>query len=146
MGLFDWLKKRQSGDDGAVLLLDKDEEHLAGLDLKQVIDAHLAWRTRLQDILAGIQNEKVEVHQVAQDTLCVLGKWLYGEGKAQFSNLHEYEDLRLTHRQFHLTAGQILTDHNAGQADTAASLLKGDFRSLSDRIQLDLVRLYAAAK
>lgn len=146
MGLLDWLKKRNSGDTTAVLTFNKDEEELAGLNLKQVMDAHMAWRVRLEAVLNGTSKERLEYAQIAPDNLCVLGKWLYGPGKTSFGAIPQYEALRTTHQTFHQTAGKILGDFNRGDKAGAAKLLNGDFRKLSDRIQLELVRLYAAKK
>lgn len=146
MGLLDWLKRKQAGDDSAVLTFDKGEDEFAGLNLHQVLDAHMAWRTRLQDVLKGTSTEVLEVRQIAPDNLCVLGKWLYGPGKQQFGELPEYEVLRTIHGQFHHTAGRILADSKKGNQDAAERLLRGEFRTLSDQIQLALVRLWAARK
>jgi hypothetical protein len=144
MGLFDWLRRRESGDKAAKLVLSPEESEFAGLNMKQVLDAHLAWRARLENVLTGTAKEVIEVNQIAPDNLCVLGKWLYGPGKQQFGALREYEALRVTHKKFHMTAGQILVDFNAGNLVAANQLLKRDFRALSERVQLDLVRLYSA--
>jgi len=146
MALMDWLKKRLAGDEKAELTLSPEESSLSGLNLAQVIDAHMAWKSRLQSTLLGTSTEQLEVAVVARDNLCVLGKWLYGVGKQQFSHLPEYEALRKTHADFHLCAGEVLIEFHNGKIDTATSLLKGKFRNLSDMIQLGLVRLFAAAK
>jgi hypothetical protein len=146
MGMLDWLRRKQAGDNTAELVLTPEESEFAGLNIKQVLDAHMAWRTRLQNILSGTSDETVEVHQVAPDNLCVLGKWLYSPGGQNFKSLPEFEALRNSHSKFHMVAGEILAAFNSGKTDAANKLLKGDFRSLSDSIQLDLVRLYAAKK
>jgi Chemoreceptor zinc-binding domain len=146
MGLLDWLTKRNRGDTTAVLTFNKDEEELAGLNLKQVLDAHMAWRVRLEAVLNGTSKERLEVAQISPDNLCVLGKWLYGPGKVSLGTTPQYEVLRNTHLTFHQMAGKILADFNRGDKSGAERLLNRDFRRLSDRIQLELVRLYAAKK
>ena len=98
MSLFDWLRKKQTGDASSDLVIKPEENEFAGLDLKQVLDAHMAWRKRLERILAGDASEAVEVAQVAPDNLCMLGKWLHGTGKQQFLRFPEYGSLLLTHR------------------------------------------------
>lgn len=143
MGLLDWLRRKQNGNNTEELVISPEESEFSGLNIKQVLDAHMAWKTRLHDTLAGTSSETIEVAQVAPDNICVLGKWLYSPGGQNFSQLPEYENLRLTHKKFHLVAGEILVAFNDGKIDTAKNLLKQDFRSLSDRIQLDLVRLFA---
>ncbi len=146
MGLLDWLKLRNSGDTTAVLTFNKGEEELAGLNLKQVIDAHMAWRVRLEAVLNGTSTERLEVSQIAPDNLCILGKWLYGPGKTSFGTTPQYEKLRTIHATFHTTAAGILADYHRGDKVGAARVLGGDFRKMSDRIQLELVRLYASKK
>ena len=144
MGLLDWLHKKASGDHSAELTIDKNEQNFSGLNLKQVIDAHMAWRTRLVGILDGSNDERPEISEVAMDNLCILGKWLYGTAKPLYSKLPEYEELRQTHAKFHLCAGEILMEFKRGDQDKAEDILRGEFRTLSDQIQLDLVRLYSA--
>lgn len=146
MALLDWLHKRLAGDEKAELTLSKEEESLSGLNLKEVLDAHMAWRKRLKDALDGLGSETYEVASVAQDNLCVLGKWLYGPGKAHYAHLPEYEVLRRTHADFHLCAGEVLIEHQGGNVDAAANLLKGKFHGISNKIQLDLVRLFTSAR
>jgi len=145
MGLLKWLEKKLAGDNSAKLTFDKGQEEFAGLNLKQVLDAHLAWNDRLTKYLNGTSVENLDVHQIAPDNLCILGKWIYGPGEKRFQEIQEFKDLRDTHREFHLTAGQVLIEHNGGNRQAANQLLAGKFRSLSSKIQLNLVRLYATA-
>ena len=146
MSLMDWLRKRLAGDESAKLELGKDEESLSGLNLNEVLNAHLAWKDRLGATLAGTSSEKLQIAQVAVDNLCVLGKWLHGAGKQEFGQLPEFAALVETHRKFHLTAGEVLVEHESGHREHAQSVLQGEFRTQSNRIQLDLVRLFAKAK
>ncbi|MDH5327164.1 MAG: CZB domain-containing protein [Gammaproteobacteria bacterium] len=145
MSLIDWLNKKLSGDNSAQLSFKEGEEEFAGLNLKEVLNAHLAWNERLKNYLNNTSDEDLDVHQIAPDNLCVLGKWIYGPGSAQFGKLAEFNELKQTHKKFHLTAGEIVLKHNEGQQHEAATMLKGPFRSLSGHIQLNLVRLYASA-
>ena len=146
MGLLNWLESKLAGDDSAKLTFDKGQEEFAGLNLKQVLDAHLAWNDRLTKYLDGTSQENLDVHQIAPDNLCILGKWIYGPGGKQFEQQPEFRDLRDTHKEFHLTAGQVLVEHNGGNTQAAGQLLATKFRALSGKIQLNLVRLYASAK
>lgn len=146
MSLKSWLLKKLKGDDSADFELSDEEVSLSGLNLTTVLDAHLQWKTKLEDTLNGSSTETYEVKTVAQDDLCVLGKWLYGPGKALYSKLPEYEALRQIHASFHLCAGDILLDHNNGSIESANSKLKGEFKDLSSQIQMDLVGLFTSAK
>ena len=143
MGMLNWLKARLSGDQTSELILKKGEEELHGLNLKEALDAHEAWNARLQSVLNGASTESIKVSEIAQDCNCSLGKWIYGSGKKSHSSYEEYETLRKTHVEFHLCAGEILMEHQAGNVAEADKLLKTKFRNLSNRIQLDLVGLFA---
>lgn len=146
MGLLNWLKARTSGASDETPTFDKGEEEFEGLNLKQVIVSHLSWRNQLAKVLDGTSSEKFEIHQIAPDDLCTLGKWLYSPGRDRFGGLSEYKSLKQTHKEFHLMAGQILLEFNNGQRERAEELLNKDLRALSDQIQLDLVRLYATQR
>jgi hypothetical protein len=100
----------------------------------------------LQKLLASDDCEDLDVVISAGDCYCTLGKWLYGKGKAIYGNMPEYEALRIAHANLHLTAGEVLTQHILGNKEEAAHLLKTKFKSASNRNQLELVRLFAAAK
>ena len=146
MSLKDWLMKKLSGDNSAELELSAEEESLSGLNLKNVIDAHLEWKVKLQSTLDGTSTDKYEVQTVSQDNLCILGKWLYGPGKQLYAQMPEYEALRQIHADFHVCAGDILLDHNNGNAAAATQKLGREFKDLSNQIQLELVRLFTSIK
>ncbi|MEQ1661279.1 MAG: CZB domain-containing protein [Thiobacillus sp.] len=138
----DWLRRCEAGEENPIIPPSENEETLEGLDLKKSIDAHLKWRKRLTDYLKGISKESLRVSVVACDDHCVLGKWIYGVGKQQFSHLKELEELRAVHTDFHLCAGNILLKHDTGESAAAEKLLNTTFKKLSNQIQLSLVRLH----
>lgn len=144
MALMEWLQKYLAGDEHA--FLSKEDDLLSGLSLYESIAAHTAWKKRLQSTLDGTSTENIEVGTAAQDTLCVLGKWLYGSGKSLYSHLPEYEILCKAHAEFHLCAGEVLLEHQNGNAKAAMAIMKGPLINYSNQIQLDLVKLFTAAK
>ncbi|VAW63329.1 hypothetical protein MNBD_GAMMA09-535 [hydrothermal vent metagenome] len=146
MSLKDWLLKKLSGDDSVKLELSAEEQELSGLNLQEVLGAHMAWKEKLNSTLDGSSVERYEVGVVAQDSLCVLGKWLYGPGKKLYSQLAEFEALRKIHAEFHICAAEVLKAHEKGDSKAAGKLLNGEFRDASNAIQLDLVRLFSSAK
>jgi hypothetical protein len=147
MGILSWLKSATIGGAAGKVSFAPGEEHFHGLNMKDAIDAHLAWKARLKAQLEGGGGEMLEVGQVASDDQCALGKWLHGEARQRFSNLPEYIDLLRLHSKFHLDAGKILIELHKGNKEIADTMLHGiDFRNDSDRVQLALVRLYAAAR
>jgi len=146
VGIFEIFGKGSAGNDEVKLKIAQDGEGmLSGLSLRQVMDAHSAWKGKLQKVLEGISDENFDIVKVSEDCHCFLGKWIYGEGKV-YSRMPEYESLRRAHANFHLCAGEVLTQHILGNSEESERLLKTKFRSTSNRNQLELVRLFTAAK
>lgn len=125
---------------------NNDDEDLAGLSMKGALENHAAWKIRLKDLLDGNSSEPIDINMAACDDCCAVGKWLNGTGKSQFGHLPEYDGLRMTHANFHLTAGEILKEHSNGNKPLADDLLRVHFNPLSNRVRLDLVRLFRKAK
>jgi hypothetical protein len=140
----DWFQKHLAGDEKAVL--SNEDDSLSGLSLVESIATHMAWRKRLQATLDGTSSENIDVGSVAQDSVCVLGKWLYGSGKQLYSHLPEYDVLRKAHTEFHLCAGEVLLEHQNRNTEAAQAIIKGPFSNYSNQIQLDLVKLFTAAR
>ena len=46
MGLFDWLRRREAGEESPTLTFEEHERTLVGLDMKGAIDAHMNGRKR----------------------------------------------------------------------------------------------------
>lgn len=150
MGLLDWLhraeKAEQKGERHQVPEFDGHDEVFHGLNMRLAIEAHLKWKERLENTLAGSSGEHLEVGVVAADDRCTLGQWLHGEAKRQFAQHPEYASLAKAHSEFHLLAGDILCDAHDGRAAEAREKLRTSFRQKSDRVQLALVRLYSRAR
>lgn len=143
MSILGWLKNTLAGEMPAKMEFAEHEQHLQGLDMKVALDAHAAWKTRLESQIRGDAGESLNVATVAADGNCALGQWIHGEGKRQFADYPEYGQLRKVHAEFHLCAGDILSHAHDGNAAAAEQALKKDFRHHSDAVQLALVRLYA---
>jgi len=143
MGILNWLKGITSGHEVGAAAFAPGEEHFHGLNMKDAIDAHIAWKTKLEGQI-GDGADRLEIGEVASDSRCVLGNWLHGQGKQHFGVLPEFTDLMRDHLQFHLTAGKILMEIRNGKHEEARKMLHGrEFRYASDMVQLSLVRLYA---
>lgn len=149
MGLLDWFSRASKNNDDkghAPAEFDKGEEEFHGLNMKTAIDAHVKWKERLVRQLSDSSSEMLEITRVATDSYCELGKWLHDEGKKRFSHTNEYKQLIRSHADFHLFAGEILMDIRSGDKEIAEKKLRTEFRRKSDRVQLDLVRLYATQR
>lgn len=119
---------------------------LVDLTLKQALDSHASWKNELQTLIQSEDCENLDVVIASGDCYCTLGKWLYGKGKAFYGRMPEFEELRLTHANLHLCAGEVLTQHILGNSKEAKSLLKTKFNFALNKNKVDLVRLFAAAK
>lgn len=143
MSILSWLKNTLSGEVPAKMEFADHEQHLHGLDMRSALDAHAAWKNRLEAQIRGDAGETLSVAAVAADNNCALGKWIHGDGRDQFGAYPEYAQLRKVHVDFHLCAGGILSDAHDGNTVAADGALRKDFRHHSDAVQLALVRLYA---
>ena len=68
------------------------EGELVGLNLKQALGAHQAWKGRLQKVLDGECNENLDIATVSQDTHC---KWNYSEWLKRTRNPFAFNQLLL---------------------------------------------------
>jgi len=143
MSILSWLKNTIAGEMPAKMEFAEHEQHLHGLDMKVALDAHAAWKGRLESQIRGDAGETLSVATVAADSNCALGQWIHGDGKRQFADYPEYAQLCKAHAEFHLCAGGILSDAHDGNTVAADEALKKNFRHHSDAVQLALVRLYA---
>lgn len=147
MGLLEIFNKNLAADSEEALdALPNMDGKLAGLDLKQELDAHGAWKSKLQKVLESDDCEDLDVVLASADCHCSLGKWLYGKGKAFYGSMPEYEALRSAHANLHQCAGDVLTQHILGNREEAGRMLKTKFKSASNRNQLELVRFFTAVK
>ncbi len=141
MSILDWLRHKDSRGDMQLSFIEAGET-FPSLDIKEAIDAHMAWRQRLEDIIHGKSREDLTVGDITADHLCVLGKWIHGTAKAKYSRLSEYRELNQSHAAFHLLAGEVLKEHRRGNGKSAQRLLRVGLRESSERLRLDIARLY----
>jgi len=90
------------------------------------IAAHIKWKIRLSQFIDGTSSEKLDSAVVCKDNLCVLGKWIYGDGEKHQANPH-YGDLLDKHAHFHRCAGDVVKKVEAHDKTGAMSVLTGEF-------------------
>lgn len=100
------------------------------MDFAKAVDAHVAWIMKLQEAIDG--GARLDVNEVGKDTLCELGKWIYGEGAAYQDKL-VFFDLKAKHTAFHLCAGEVVRKVNTGDLEGALSMVDrgGEFIRIS---------------
>jgi len=94
--------------------------------------AHMKWKFRLVDYIAGRSKEHLEIEKVCRDDQCALGGWIYGHAQ-QYAHMSEFNQLKIAHAEFHESVGHIVRCvHDQNQAE-AKKLLGGEFSSASKR-------------
>jgi len=102
------------------------------MNFDDAITAHSQWRIRLQGVIAGTNQEKLDPQVVAQDNKCPLGQWIHGDAKHQYAALKEYPVLVQKHAAFHQCAANVLRMVAAGQLEEAKeNVAKGEFFNAS---------------
>lgn len=158
MGLFNWFKTLASGKPDEVTVaeaspaspvvpveLQDDPESgvIAGLNFKSAIDAHMKWKLRLERCISDDNQEKLKVDVVSRDDQCPLGMWIHGPGGHRFGHMREFQEMKMEHARFHLSAGDVLACCLAGDKEGASDKLRaGDYTRASERVKLHLARLY----
>lgn len=111
---------------------------MSALNVDSAIGAHLAWKRRLEYVILGVADTEMELDVVCDDTKCLLGMWLIGEGR-NHEAWQAYPTLLERHRLFHWEACQIVGLFHKGKTADALELLNGEF----DRLSTEVVDLLA---
>ena len=136
----DPLRTQQQSMAGAI---EESDQTVGGLDFTGAIQAHRNWKSRLAKYLANESDEKLDYRVICRDDQCLLGKWINGHGANDFGHLPSFGELKLTHGQFHLAAGQIVRMHDEKLTDQAQQALRaGDYSRYSIRVMGLISTLY----
>jgi Chemoreceptor zinc-binding domain len=116
---------------------------VAGLNFMTAIEAHIKWKSRLENYIEGTSTEDLKVEVVCRDDQCPLGKWIYSTGGERFGSIDTFGDMKGQHALFHQCAGRIVETAQAGKKDEAARLLQyGDYVRASEQVKRLLAKLY----
>ncbi|HPI39719.1 MAG TPA: methyl-accepting chemotaxis protein [Pseudobdellovibrionaceae bacterium] len=102
--------------------------------------AHVDWKMKLSNYLKN-PDHSLDSSKVCLDNACVLGKWIYGDGQMYKNQFHkDFENLRVSHADFHTTAGQIIDFIHEGKKESAQKLLSphGHYSKVSEQT-IDLI-------
>lgn len=103
-----------------------------GLDFSSAIEAHLRWKMRLADYIAGKSEENLDPETIGQDDKCILGQWIYDVGGRNFGNEPGFNELVETHARFHKCAAEVVRKVDADQRDVAKQMIsQGDYARAS---------------
>jgi hypothetical protein len=116
-------------------------------DGKTAIDAHVKWKERLQDHIAGRSTEDLRAETVGRDDLCSLGIWLSGEGSQHYGHTPGFAAVQQAHVRFHRCAAEVLATAAKGQPEEALRMMEeGDYANASDDVTAALVDLFAVRR
>ncbi|MCK9410632.1 MAG: CZB domain-containing protein [Bacteriovoracaceae bacterium] len=141
MGVLHWLKDTLAGKHTGELKFDSNEESFEGLNMKEVITAHLAWKDRLERLISGVSTENLDPEIIQKDNHCALGKWIE-QSEEKFKNDLEFIELRETHKEFHKYAAQVVSKYHEGDFKGARERLDSEVNMFSNRVQLKIILLY----
>jgi len=110
----------------------------AGFDFEKAKSAHLAWRARVRNYLDG--KSSMQPQEVVSHRDCVLGKWYYAEGLANYGHLAEMRELEQPHSRLHALIGEIV-ERNRLKDPAGAEQLFTQLANLSDSVIAALDRL-----
>lgn len=92
------------------------------MNFSAAIQAHSNWKLRLYAACHGSPSDAIDVHTLAQDNACELGKWLYGTGQ-QYASDAKFGELKTAHAAFHRSAASIAKMVEGGKRTEAEALL-----------------------
>jgi methyl-accepting chemotaxis protein len=80
---------------------------------------------------------------IRKDNYCELGKWLHGEGKAQYGGLPSYKACLKKHAEFHIEAERVANTINAKRYINASKMIDRDsaFNAVASEICCQAIRL-----
>jgi len=153
MGLMDWFRNLAGGAEGAAAEMapappaptatDRHTGEAGGLNFMTAIDAHMKWKTRLENYINGTSEENLKVEVVSCDDQCPLGHWIYGPGGESFGHIQSFADMKAMHAHFHNCAGHVLATAQQGRKDDALRMLDhGEYVRASERVKMQLAKLY----
>ncbi|HEY0721562.1 MAG TPA: CZB domain-containing protein [Gammaproteobacteria bacterium] len=106
----------------------------------EAINAHVAWKVRLQKHIKGESNERLDASAASRDDLCALGKWIYTH-QGQYGEMPLFRQVQVQHADFHRCAAEIIDSVDRGEQEEAEHKLHHDYAHLSQMIVKSLSRL-----
>ena len=119
------------------------EEVTQVINMYDAMLAHAAWKKRLNAYLEGHSKETLDPGKIGVDHLCLLGKWIHTDGRAQFGDEPAFVKLVEEHARFHRHAAKVVEAHQFGNTNLAQEILTGVFEEQSRRTVNCLTRLNA---
>lgn len=106
----------------------------------EAINAHVAWKVRLQQHIKGSSEERLDATVVGRDDQCSLGKWIHSHVE-EHGAMPLFRQVQEQHADFHRCAAEIIEIANRGQQAEAEHKLHHDYAHLSHMIVTSLRKL-----
>ncbi len=87
------------------------------IDLERAKAAHMAWKVKLRSYLDG--RSALTREQAVSDKNCDFGKWYFGPGLENFSNINEMTQVREPHAEIHELIRKIIELKERGDIEQA---------------------------
>ena len=94
-----------------------DQSVTQNVDFARVKMAHRSWRLKLRGFLDG--RADLDPKQLGSHQTCELGKWIYGQGMAAYSDLPAFQELEKEHKLMHALVQQVVELKLAGKIQEA---------------------------
>jgi Chemoreceptor zinc-binding domain len=108
-------------------------------EINAAIEAHDAWKVRLQDAIAG--KCELSAGDAKNPTLCQFGQWLYGPTIPKvIRDTSDFQAVQRLHARFHDLAADIIGMSNRGHSEQASLHLGGDYATTSANLIESLKR------
>lgn len=104
------------------------------INLMDAINAHVKWKARLEDYLAGGSQEQLDPMAICRDDQCALGKWIHGPALKHFHGNETFHQLRADHAQFHYVAANVITHAQANDTAAANAIFNGEYLQTSRKV------------
>ncbi len=101
--------------------------------------AHMRWKLRLTDFVAGKSPEKLDPKVVCRDDQCDLGTWIHQHHVKSADA--DFAELRREHAAFHLHAGSIVQAVAERRPEQAQQILDGPYTKASTNVILLIKRV-----
>jgi len=106
----------------------------------KAIKDHTDWKVRIQNLIDDKKIGHLNLHEVASDDRCELGKWIKGLDKRQ-GHTYALSRLRNFHKEFHVIAGEAVRHAQHGDKEQAQLLLNGEYARLSREVVKSLLAM-----
>ncbi len=113
------------------------------LDVHAAMQAHMAWKQRLEDLLEKVDTrDSLDPLHVCRDDQCQLGKWIHSDAAAHYATSEAYKTLRTAHADFHQAAAKVIILAQSGDDEQAREVLHtGAFAKASAKVKRELARI-----